>query len=181
MYNYIVCGHNRTGTNMMAKSLHLGGLPIQLDEKFNTERFEMYKNKAYHMQPGGFYEANSEVHRMKPGHILKLVPAYLFDIPDGNYKVICMQRPSEEILMSVERYMRNVFSGGIQTIEHGVNKINKFIESRSDMSVLYVNYKDVIANPRDQFIIIKNFLEVDLDVNKAASVVDPSLYRNRVG
>ena len=53
------------------------------------------------------------------------------------------------------------------------------IKGRKDISIVDVNYTDMIGDTIDECIKINDFLGGCLDIGKMVSVVDGSLYRNR--
>jgi hypothetical protein len=57
--------------------------------------------------------------------------------------------------------------------------LGSWLETRSDMSVLRVGYRDLIEQPVIQSEKINQFLGLRLDVAQMSAAVDPSLYRNR--
>ena len=61
-----------------------------------------------------------------------------------------------------------------------LNKVEGWSDSQPKVQVLKVQYSNVIENPLEEAERIAAFLGIDLNVEKMAAVVDPTLYRNRV-
>jgi hypothetical protein len=58
-------------------------------------------------------------------------------------------------------------------------KFDRWVAARSNIALLSIDYKDMIASPKVQCEKIGEFLGGVLDTDAAAAAVDPSLYRNR--
>ena len=58
--------------------------------------------------------------------------------------------------------------------------IKKQITDRNDIKVLYVDYNNILSNPKDHIKKIYDFLDTpDIDLAKIQEVVDKKLYRQR--
>ncbi len=60
-----------------------------------------------------------------------------------------------------------------------LEKIEAWLNSQPNMSVLYVNYNQLLAEPAAQLQRINDFFDGALDSTAMSRVVDPALYRNR--
>ena len=60
-----------------------------------------------------------------------------------------------------------------------LNKIKDWLTQQSNMDVLFINYNDVLANPKEHIVDITKFLGNGLDQESMAKVVDKNLYRQR--
>jgi hypothetical protein len=60
-----------------------------------------------------------------------------------------------------------------------LDKVQFQMRFRSYFDVLYMNYTDVLENPRREAERINAFLGQNLDVDAMSAVADRSLYRNR--
>jgi len=131
----------------------------------------------------------------------------LFDgIPNlypGDYKIVWMDRDEAEIRASEERVDRHFKEcdkeTGMTKPDHNeytrmlpfcslrpynkedIDHVLKICEMRKDFDVVRVNYRDVIEDPIKAFEKIKftplGRLRVDIDIELAASAIDPTLYR----
>jgi hypothetical protein len=183
---YIVSGHPRSGTSMMMHALITGGL----EGAYSSEKVpRSNSNAVYAPNPNGFFElVNSE--QQAPWHpvafagkVLKSIYAMLPQLAPGNYKVVYMLRNPEEIRASNNSLRKPVRRGPYSALSDDdyFSKMSHYIsiaELRPDMDILQVWYHDVLANPVEQFERIRDF-GLPIDPAKAASIVDPKLYRNR--
>lgn len=182
----IVSGLPRSGTSMMMQMLEAGGMAVVTDNI----------RKPDEDNPHGYYEFE-KVKRIKEdvswledcyGKAFKMVSGLLYHLPAGiKYKVIFLKREMEEVLASqtvmLERLGRN---GSDVSNEDMAEKYSKHLRNmeiwlgkRGDIDVLYVKYNDVIAYPHEKAMVLNSYLGGFLNVEKMASVVKKSLYRQR--
>ena len=183
----IVSGLPRSGTSMMMKMLEAGGLPPMTDN-LRTADVD---------NPKGYYEFE-RVKKLEEGDIawlpeaegkvVKVISALLKHLPDGyEYRVIFMRRNMGEILASQKKMLQNrgeatdvVSDEEIAALfEKHLQHIRQWIESHPNVSVLYLHYSDVLADPLPQARRVNAFLGNTLNVEAMALTVDPDLYRNR--
>lgn len=187
----IVSGLPRSGTSMMMKMLEAGGIEPLIDNI----------RKADIDNPKGYYEFE-RVKQIKDdqgwleeakGRVVKMVSMLLLDLPEGyNYKIVFMRRELAEVLAS-QRKMLNRIEGPQPTGEEAeaedkamlnnyrqhLVKVHFGMEKRADVELIYVKYNDFLANPEPHVKTVAEFFDGELDEDKMAEVVDPSLYRNR--
>ncbi len=60
-----------------------------------------------------------------------------------------------------------------------LKEIEEWLEHQTNIDVLPLHYKDVLANPLAAAEAIYDFLGIDLDVNNMIAIIDPSLYRQQ--
>jgi hypothetical protein len=60
-----------------------------------------------------------------------------------------------------------------------LTSVQEWLGSQPNVSVLYVHYSEMLADPLPQIDTINKFLGGDLDIEKMTDVIDPNLYRNR--
>lgn len=183
----VVSGLPRSGTSMMMKMLEAGGIP-PLTDKIRT---------ADDDNPKGYYEfervkqmdkgdtdwmANAQGKTVKViSQLLKFMPA------DYEYKVIFMRRNMSEILASQKKMLINRGEDPDQAsdeeisslFEQHLNSVMDWMAARPNVSVIYIHYSDMLANPIPQVAQINEFLGGNMDIEAMAEVVDPDLYRNR--
>lgn len=183
----VVSGLPRSGTSMMMKMLEAGGLPPVTDNLRTADEDN----------PKGYYEFE-RVKKMPEGDIswvkdargktVKVISALLEHLPNVySYRVLFMQRKMEEILASQTRML--VRSGkptdkvsdeklaGMYA-KH-LDKVNSWLTEQPNISVLYLDYNEILADPAECSARINVFLENLLDEQKMTAVVDPTLYRQR--
>lgn len=183
----IVSGLPRSGTSMMMKMLEAGGLPPLTDNQ----------RTADDDNPKGYYEFE-RVKKMPQGDIkwvedargktVKVISALLEHLPgDYSYRVLFMQRKMEEILASQTKML--VRSGKptdkvsdeklAEMYAKHLTKVKSWLKQQPNISVLYLDYNKILADPATSSKQINLFLGHSLDEQKMAAVVDPNLYRQR--
>ncbi|HMO87189.1 MAG TPA: hypothetical protein PKC18_19950, partial [Lacipirellulaceae bacterium] len=95
----IVTGLPRSGTSMMMQMLIAGGLPALTDQQRQPDEDN----------PRGYFELD-DAKRLGQGHVawlpsaagrcVKIVVPLIAHVPQGNYRVIVMERDLDEILQS---------------------------------------------------------------------------------
>ncbi len=182
---YIVSGHPRSGTSMMMHALITGGLK----GAYSSDRVPASNtNAVYAPNPNGFFELVNDEQQAPwhpvafAGKVLKSIYGMLPQLAPGNYKIVYMLRNPEEIRASNasmdrrSRALRRTLSD-----DDYFSKMSQCIsvaELRPDMDILQVWYHEVLSDPVEQFERIRDF-GIPIDHVKAASIVDPKLYRNR--
>jgi hypothetical protein len=182
----IVSGLPRTGTSMMMRILHTGGLEALTDNVRQADSdnpkgyFELEKVKQIKQDSSWLSEAE--------GKVFKMVSMLLLDLPtDRDYRIVFMRREIDEILASQRRMLENMGNEQPQPpdeqmarlFEAHLTQVDRYLQQQPRMQVLHVQHRDVVTQPLPQVKRIAEFLQLDLDVPAMAGVVDRSLYRNR--
>jgi len=172
---------------MMMKMLIAGGLE-PLTDNIRT---------ADEDNPEGYFEFE-RVKQLKDDHAwlqdargkcVKIVSAFLKHLPqEFTYKVIFMRRNIGEILASQQQMLarRGEPVDSIsdekmrQSFERHLKDLESWLTARSNIALLDINYTEVITNPLPNIQNIKDFLQLELDAERMAGVVNKNLYRNRV-
>lgn len=183
----VVSGLPRSGTSMMMRMLEMGGVP-PLTDKIRTPDDD---------NPQGYYEFERVKKLDKgdtawlvdaQGKAVKVISQLLKYLPaDYEYRVIFMQRSMDEILASQKKMLINrgedphkADDAEIAALfdKHLKNVLN-WLQIQPNISTLYVNYREILADPAPQVAQINAFLGGNLDEEAMAEVVNPALYRNR--
>lgn len=182
----IVSGLPRSGTSMMMKMLEAGGLPPVTDNIRTADEDN----------PKGYYELE-KVKELKNdaswvpgarGHVVKVISALLQQLPeDSEYRVVFMRRTMSEVLASQRQMLvrrgqepdRIPDEKMAAMYEKHLVKIEEWLASRPNMTVLYVRYNDVLADAAAAAREINAFLGGSLDEAAMVGVVDAQLYRQR--
>ena len=185
-YVILVSGLPRTGTSMMMKAIHAGGIEPIVDNI----------RKADEDNPKGYYEFEP-VKKTKEdaswlndalGKVVKMVYRLLYDLPaEFQYRVVFMRRDIKEVLASQNKMLeRSGKSGGGISDEQmealfaaELAKCEKWLAEQPNFNVLSVVHRDMINDAATQVQKINDFLDGGLDTEAMASTVDPALYRNR--
>jgi len=183
----IVSGLPRSGTSMMMKLLEAGGLP-PLTDNLRT---------ADEDNPKGYYEFERVKQLPKgdvawlpeaQGKVVKVIAALLPHLPGGyHYRVIFMQRAMPEVLASQRQMLirRGEDPDKIpddviaKLFEKHLKQVNDWVSQQPNVERLDVNYNEMLKNPQPFIDQIDVFLGGQLDEAKMATVVDPSLHRQR--
>jgi broad-specificity NMP kinase len=183
----IVSGLPRSGTSMMMKLLEAGGLP-PLTDNLRT---------ADEDNPKGYYEFERVKQLPKgdvawlpdaQGKVVKVIAALLPHLPTGyQYRVIFMQRAMPEVLASQKQMLirrgedPNKIPDDViaKLFEKHLKQVNDWVSQQPNVQRLDVNYNEMLKNPQPFITQINAFLSDQLDAAKMATVVDPSLHRQR--
>jgi hypothetical protein len=171
---------------MMMKMLAAGGLePLTdniraADEDNPKGYFEFERVKQIENDKAWLEDARNRV--------VKLISALLKHLPPSyRYKVIFMKRAMPEILASQRQMlirrgeptdkvpddkMAAMFSKHVAQIE-------AWFADQPNIDVLYVNYNEILKDPRPHAERINTFLGGSLSVQEMISVVDRALYRQQ--
>lgn len=183
---YVVSGWMRSGTSMMMRALEAGGM----EACYRVSRDVMknrYADEHYDPNLGGLYELERKDYAapdFPAGYEGKLIKALRMGVANmnvmpGGIKCLFMLRDPEE-----QRQSYMAFFGGqaptVEVISQQVERARLGAYNRRDTEVLELAYRDVIEVPYQSFERVKAFFGVDLDVAKAAAIVDPELYRYRL-
>jgi hypothetical protein len=185
----VVSGLPRSGTSMMMNMLTAAGLPTVIDEIRTADEDN----------PKGYFEDErvKDLDKMEDktwvtackGKVIKVISFLLMDLPeDCRYKVIFMRRDLEEVIASQNKMLvrrdepvgtREDDEKMIKRYRMHLKKTEFLLDDEPNYDCLEILYTDALKDPLQQARRIADFLRMDLDVEKMAGAVDPSLYRNR--
>lgn len=171
---------------MMMKMLEAGGLE-PLTDNIRT---------ADEDNPKGYYELErvKQIENDKTwledarGRVVKLISALLKHLPPSySYKILFMRRAMPEILASQRQMLirRGEPTDAVPDdkmaamFEKHVAQVESWLAAQPNIDVLYVNYNEVMTNPRSYAEQINTFLGSSLNVEAMVSIVDQALYRQR--
>ncbi len=172
----------------MMQMLHAGGLPVLSDGL----------RVADDNNPRGYFEYEP-VRRLRAdrswlpqarGHAVKIIHLLLRDLLlDGslNYRIVFMQRPTEEVLASQRTMLARDGKAAAdaallkKAFEGQLAQIQAFLAAQPGVTVLPVQYHQLLREPLAAAGAISTFLGIDLDTAAMVRAVDPALYRQRVG
>ena len=182
----VVSGLPRSGTSMMMQMLQQGGMNLFTDGVRQPDE----------SNPRGYFEheavkalmRNREFIQDAEGKVVKVIAQLLDQLPARfAYKVIFMERELNEVLQSQHKMLLRQGKAKeeamplrlVDAFQQNLQKVKVWLPKQKNMEVLYVNHPDIIADPAGQSERIKRFLGVSLDIEAMASVVDPSLHRQK--
>lgn len=182
----IVSGLPRSGTSMMMRAIHAGGIEAMTDHIRTADDdnpkgyFEFEPVKKTKEDASWLYNAG--------GKVVKMVYRLLYDLPSKyQYRVVFMQRDLSEVLASQKKMLkRSGKSGSVISDEQmamlfqaELDKCQAWLPTQPNFSVLYVNYREMIKNPDAECRRINDFLDGGLNTEAMINTIDPALYRNR--
>lgn len=182
----IVSGLPRSGTSLMMQMLQNGGIEVVTDQVRTADPDN----------PRGYleYEAVKNIGNdaswlpQTRGKAFKMISLLLYRLPPTEqYRILFMERDPEEVVRSQETMLQRLqrpaapHTEMLESFRIHLAHLGSWLETRSDMSVLRVSYRDLIGQPVIQSEKINHFLGFRLDVAQMSAAVDPSLYRNRSG
>ncbi|MDX1630474.1 MAG: sulfotransferase family protein [Thermoanaerobaculia bacterium] len=183
----VVSGLPRSGTSMAMKMLEAGGVPLVMDGLRTADEDN----------PKGYFEDErvKELAEMEDkswlraarGRAIKVISYLLEELPrTNNYKVIFMHRRLQEVLTSQAKMLERRDEEDelsdeemMKVFENHLWRVGYLFRRAPHLERLELAYHEVIADPRRAAEQMNEFLGGDLDVDRMAGVVDPSLYRNR--
>lgn len=182
----IVSGLPRSGTSLLMQMLAEGGMEIVTD----------HIRTADTDNPRGYYELE-KVKKIKHdaswlpaarGKAFKMISQLLYDLPASEtYRIIFMQRDLDETLTSQEKMLERL--GRTPAPREQIHdsfllhleRLHAWLGEQRHMSVLAVNYNELIAEPVPEAQRLAEFLDGQIDAAAMVAAVDPALYRNRKG
>ncbi len=182
--NYIVSGLERSGTSLLMQILHAGGIPTSFS---NSRPADENNPKGYYELEGGKI-INKLLNRTFPiekykGKFIKITAFGLQYLPLGMYKIIYMERNLDEVLDSMEK-MAGINDKNREKTKDSFQKLNEkvkqHIKRREDVDVLFINYNEILYNPKSNIEKLSNFLCLSsIDKQLIINAIDISLYRHR--
>lgn len=197
----IVAGLKRSGTSMLMQMLQKGGIETAIDEIRDADLFN----------PNGYYDHQKlmEVDRKNPkpyaiefmeslqGKAIKVYAGFLRLLPTAEnlkYKVIFIERDIFEVWASRRKMQPELRKKGNDSIiffairqrenlKSIIENVKLWLNSRKDVEVLWLNYKNLVEQPNLEINRICQFLNADANfiLNKQAmvSTIDPNLYNEK--
>jgi hypothetical protein len=182
----------------MMQALHAGMPDHILASTHADQRTGNIEHKGYVPNPGPLLEVggnylDAKFLRELPDNVLiKIFFDGLPNLPAGDYKVIFMIRDEWEINDSCKKADKHLRAIGVPENlpsdstfylfrpynQDDIDHVLGICEARSDISLIKVNYSDVIKHPKHEFETLR-LLGVPIDPAKAAAVIDPEYYRSR--
>ena len=122
------------------------------------------------------------------GKLVKVISFLLKDLPDEHYyKILFMRRDLDEVLASQNKMLvrrgeplKGDDAKMADLYRTHLRKVEIMLEERPNFEHLDVPYREALESPREHAERVARFLQMSLDVDSMAAVVDKSLYRNRL-
>jgi Sulfotransferase family len=182
----VVSGLPRSGTSLVMQMLQAGGMPVLTDNV----------RAADDDNPVGYLEFEAVKRTGEDaswvlsaaGKAVKVIYKLLVDLPaDYSYRVIFLRRDLREVIASQAKMLARRGTVGAKlgadqlarVFDRQLKATEAWLAERSHFSVLYVEHRGLITNPRPQVEEICRFLDVPLDADAMCDAVKPKLYRQR--
>lgn len=181
----IVSGLPRSGTSLMMQMLQQGGMELltdgvrEADENNERGYFEYEKVKGMQSDNKWMGEADGKAVKI----IAQLLP---FVPPKKQYSILYMVRPIEQVIASQRKMLNNQGQQGAklsleqltQVYTTQTRRVQNWLTARK-IPCMYVYYPQVLSEPFTIAEAIQPFLNIDLDTDLMASVVDVSLWHQQ--
>jgi hypothetical protein len=173
---------------MMMRMLEAGGIPVFIDN--DRSRDADNPNGYYEYTPIKKLNEDSSWMAGAVGHAIKAIYLLLYELPkDYRYRILFMRRNIEEVIASQDTMLRRsgAATGSMDplVLAHHfatqLRQVDSWSRQQKNMSVLDVQYADVVRDPTTSASKVAAFLDGMLDVGKMAATVEPALYRQRAG
>ncbi len=184
---YVVSGLPRSGTSLMMQMLSAGGMEVFTDGKRESDE----------NNPWGYFEHDAVLRLKRDANWLgsaankavKIVsPLLTFLPPRFHYKIIFMERPVMDVMVSQQRMLQHNGKANETTIS--LNVLNKYQQNleqipewaernKSNVEILRIPYNDLVSNPGSYTSSIQGFLGMQLDQDKMKATVDRSLHHTK--
>ncbi len=183
----IVSGLQRSGTAMLMQMLTQGGITPFIDDK----------RAADECNPNGYYE-HSMVQQLATKNFFlrnavdKVIKVYAKQLqqlpPEYRYKIIFVERDIYEVWASrhkVYKYRGHEVKEGFfsvrnrEGIKRTIEQIKEWAALKNNVDLLGLQYSEIIEHPLENSKKIQTFLQQELDIDKMAGAVDPSLHREK--
>ena len=182
----IVSAYKRGGSSIVMRMLEMGGAKLFTDDAKKADEFN----------PHGYYEYSKtyDLHHNKnfvkligEDQITKLYASQLPFLPRQNqYRIVFVERDLQEILQSrhaIKVAQKKAKAGNFDMMAFAklgmrTERINKWLDTRQNLEVLRLQYKDILENPVEAAQKIADFYpELDLNVAEMAKGVDLELVK----
>ncbi|HEY6764150.1 MAG TPA: hypothetical protein VI386_05215 [Candidatus Sulfotelmatobacter sp.] len=182
----IVSGLPRSGTSLMMQMLAAGGMPILTD----GERTPDTDNpRGYcEWEPVKLLPKNPELIAEAEGKVVKVISQLLLSLPPSHtYQIVFLRRPLTEVVASQDEMIRRRTQKApalpaaqiMAALQSHLNQVKSWVNGKQNISLLDVEYHEVLNNPREVSTKLREFLSAELEIDAMERQVDPSLYRQR--
>jgi len=182
----VVSGLPRSGTSLMMQMIKEGGIPVLTDDvrapDQNNPRGYLEYEKVKALKKDNSWVPEAE------GKAIKVISHLIYELPTNlHYKIIFMVRNLDEVIASQSSMLDRMGREGapvtgveLKRVFHKhLEQIRDFLGKKPSFETLFVDHHDLVTDPMKEIERINTFMGGNLDVEKMAAKVDPSLYRER--
>lgn len=179
----LVSGLPRSGTSLLMQMLAAGGLRPLSD---GLRAPDAANPRGYlEWEPIKRIADHPELLDAARGRVVKVVSALLRDLPGGRrYRVLFATRVIAEVQASQLALLRALGRERADDVTEPelaahLAHVRAWLDRQPHIETCYVEYRRLVGEPIAEARRIREFLELKLDVEAMASVVDAALYRQR--
>lgn len=182
----VISGLPRSGTSLVMQMLAAGGMPVLVD---GVRAVDLDNPAGYfEFEPVMRTRTDSSWVRLAAGKAVKVVYLLLPHLPaDNSYRVIFVRRDLSEVIASQQLMLERRGERGApldagemaSVFQRQLEKTQAWLAGQPSFSILFLDYRDLIAHPLPQAEKIRDFLGLDLQVDAMSKAVKPELYRQR--
>ena len=178
----VVSGLPRSGTSLMMQMMDKGGVDALTDD---LREADVSNPKGYYeYEPvKSLYKDNSWLAKAQNKSVKIVAPLLKYLDNKHRYKVIFMKRDLDEVIQSQQKMLgksESIFPVKIYNqFQRLLASVAGWQKLAPGVEILYVEYKDLVAEPYKVVEQIQSFVGLPLDQQAMAQVVDPALYRNK--
>jgi len=169
---------------MMMQMLQAGGMELLSDGERSAD--EGNPQGYWEYEPTKTLVRDSSWIPLAQGKVVKVIAQLLPYLPrDQHYRIIFMERDLREVLGSQQAMLTKMGQDGgnpetlAETFQRHLDLVQKQLARRKDVELLFIPHRAVIDDALEQAQTLADFLDCDLNVQQAASVVQSELYRQR--
>ena len=181
----IVTGLPRSGTSMMMQMLDAGGVPVFVD---NNRPADQSNEKGYfeHEYAKKLMTDASWIGEAK-GQAIKVIAQLLRNLSaEQRYRIVFMHRPLDEVVSSQRKMLERLGKQGGTITEEALKAtfqkqlaqgrtMLEHYRKQGLLDIVDVHYHDVLQNPGETSLVLKNFLGEEFDSTAASQVVDKTM------
>jgi hypothetical protein len=182
----VVSGLPRSGTSLMMQMLQAGGLPALTDGLRAADENNQRGYLEY--EPVKRLRVDRSWLPQARGKAVKIIHLLLRDLLlDGSvqYRIVFMQRPTDEVIASQQSMLQREGKSGAdpevlkKAFESQLTQLRTWLAGEANVAVLPVPYHRVIGQPELVAEELAAFLGLPLDTAAMVQAVDPALHRQR--
>ncbi len=182
----IVSGLPRSGTSLMMQMLEKGGMDVLTDGKRKAD--ENNQRGYYEYEKVKSLRTNNEWLKNTDGKAIKIIAQLLPYVPPKvEFKVIYMVRPIEEVIQSQRKMIKNLGNQGASLSDEDLTKVFSVQTNRvqtwlamNKVDCLFMFFPEILHNPLEKANEVSTFLGTELNTDLMATVVDKSLWHEKI-
>jgi hypothetical protein len=179
----VVSGLPRSGTSLMMQMLGAGGVPLLTDSLRPSDADN--ERGYFEFEPVKSLARDASWIAAAEGKAVKIVSLLLYHLPpQHDYRVVFMRRPLSAVLRSQAAMLQRRGEPAPQArddealathLQRHLDAVDTWMARHPRLSVLPVAYEDLLRNPCEALAGVPEFLSTELDLDRMARAIDPTL------